>query len=211
MDLNKRRLVAGLLWDAGLPAVVFYLCRVLGLDALPALAAGGLAALARVAYVAVVRRRLDGLAALVSAAFLLLLAVSLLTGDPRILLAKESILAGAAGLLLVGSCLIGRPLVYALIRRLNAADDAARVRLEERWRGDPAFRRQFFVLSMVIGGGLLLDAAVRVVLLSLLPVDTMAGLSTALHVATVVLLAAWVMWYRRRRVQRVAAEASHAR
>ncbi|MET8864907.1 hypothetical protein ABZW11_18370 [Nonomuraea sp. NPDC004580] len=47
--------------------------------------------------------RLDGLAALVSATFVLLLAASLLTGDPRILLAKESILAGAAGLLLLSN------------------------------------------------------------------------------------------------------------
>jgi hypothetical protein len=211
MHMDNRRLVAGLLWDAGLPAVVFYLCRALGMEALPALAAGGLAALIRVAYVAVVRRRLNGLAALVSVIFLLLLAVSLLTGDPRILLARESVLAGAAGLLLVGSCLIGKPIVYALIRRLNAADDAARVRLEERWHADPAFRRHFFVLSMVIGAGLLLDAVARVVLVYLLPIDTMAGLSTALHVVTVVLLAVWVMWYRRRRIQMAVAEVSRAR
>ncbi|MEV4569198.1 hypothetical protein AB0K12_35970 [Nonomuraea sp. NPDC049419] len=53
-------------------------------------------------YVAVVRRRLNGLAALVSVTFVVLLVASLLT-EARILLAKESILTGAAGLRLVGS------------------------------------------------------------------------------------------------------------
>ncbi|MFB9469763.1 VC0807 family protein [Nonomuraea salmonea] len=195
--MDKRQLIKDLLWDVGLPTVVFYLCRALGLEALPALAVGGLAALARVGYVAVVRRRLNGLAALVSATFVLLLAASLLTGDPRILLAKESILAGAAGLLLVGSCVVGRPIVYAVIRRLDDAE-----RWEERWRTEPALRRHFTTLSLVMGTGLLLDAVVRGVLICLLPIDTMAGLSMALHVATLALLAVWVLWYRGRRVTR---------
>ncbi|WP_345408018.1 hypothetical protein [Nonomuraea salmonea] len=39
-------------------------------------------------------------------------------------------------------------------------------------------------------------------LICLLPIDTMAGLSMALHVATLALLAVWVLWYRGRRVTR---------
>ncbi|MEU8399562.1 VC0807 family protein [Nonomuraea sp. NPDC048892] len=207
--MDKRKLIVGLLWDAGLPTAVFYLCRALGLDPMPALIAGGLAALARVGYVAVVRRRLNGLSALMAATFLLLLVVSALTGDPRVLLAKESILTGAAGLLLVGSCALGRPVLFALVRRLGAGGDEAPGRWEERWRTEPALRRQFYLLSLVTGSGLLLDAVVRVVLVYLLPIDTMAGLSTALHVTTLVLLGGWVTWYRRRRVQAAHPVAGH--
>ncbi|MFI7135810.1 VC0807 family protein [Nonomuraea sp. NPDC050153] len=202
--MDKRKLIVGLLWDVGLPTVVFYLCRALGIEPLPALAVGGLSALARVGYVAIVRRRLDGLAAFMSAAFAVLLVASLLTGDPRILLAKESILSGAAGLLMVGSCAIGRPILYAVVRRVNAGNDEALARWEERWRTQPSLRRHFLVLSMVLGGVLLAESVLRLVLIYLLPIDTMAGLSTGLHVVTLALLAGWALWYRRRRAMQVA-------
>ena len=39
--MDKRKLVRALLWDVGLPAVVYYGGRALGYDVLPALAAGG--------------------------------------------------------------------------------------------------------------------------------------------------------------------------
>ena len=118
-----RKLLIGSLWDVGLPAVAYYGARVLGYDVLPALAAGGVAALLRVAFVAVVRRTLDGVGALVGATFALLLVVSLFPGDPRVLLARESVLSGAAGLLLVGSCAIGRPLIYTAARKVNAGKE----------------------------------------------------------------------------------------
>jgi hypothetical protein len=203
--VNNRALLVGLLWDVGLPAVVFYLCRAVGVDVLPALAAGGLAALIRVGWVAAVRRRLDGLAALVGLSFALLLVVSLLTEDPRILLARESILSGVAGLLLVGSCLIGRPVLYALARRLNTGKDELLAQWDERWRTQPSFRRHFVVLSAVFGGVLLTESTVRLLLIYLLPADVAADFSPALHVGAVALLVCWALWYRGRRRRATAA------
>ena len=203
--MDKRKLIMGLLWDVGLPAVVFYVSRALGFGVLPALAAGGLAALIRVGCVATVRHRLDGLAALVGISFVLLLIVSSLTGDARILLARESILSGAAGLLLVGSCAIGRPVLYALVQRLNAGKDELLAQWDARWRTQPSFRRHFVLLSMVFGGVLLTESTVRVLLIYLLPIDVVAGLSLALHVGTIALLVCWALWYRGRRQRAVAA------
>jgi hypothetical protein len=203
--MDKRKVIVGLLWDVGLPTVVFYACRALGVDALLALTAGGLAALIRVACVAAFRRRLDGLATLVSASFLLLLVVSLLTGDPRILLARESIVSGATGLLLVGSCMIGRPVLYAAARRLNAGKGELVAQWDERWRTEPSFRRHFVLLSAVLGGVLLTESIVRLVLIYLLPIEVMAGVSTALHVGTIALLVGWALRYRGRRQHAVAA------
>ena len=202
--MDKRKLLRGLLWDVGLPAVVYYAGRGLGYDVLPALAAGGGAALIRVAFVAVVHRRLNGLGALVGASFALLLVLSLLTGDPRILLARESVLSGAAGLLLVGSCLAGRPLIYTLA--LNAGKPELLAEWDERWRTQPQFRRRFLKLSAVVGGVLLADAIVRLVLVYLLPVDVMANLSPVLHVGSLAVLVGWGLWYRKR-----ALEQAHAR
>lgn len=202
--MDRRRLITGLVWDVGLPAVVYYGCRALGVDALLALAAGGLAALIRVGYVAALRRRLDGLGVFVGVSFVLVLAVSLLAGDPRVLLARESILSGAAGLVLVGSCLIGRPVLYAVARRLYTGKDDVLAQWDQRWRTQPSFRRHFMLLSAVLGAVLVTESAVRLVLIYLLPVDVMAGLSTALQIGTVALLVGWGLWYRARR-QRAAA------
>jgi hypothetical protein len=204
--MDKRKLLRGLLWDVGLPAVVYYGGRALGYDVLPALATGGGAALIRVAFVAVVHRRLNGLGALVGASFALLLVLSLLTGDPRILLAGESVLSGAAGLLLVGSCLAGRPLIYTPARKLNAGKPELLAEWDECWRTQPQFRRRFLKLSAVIGGVLLADAIVRLVLVYLLPVDVMANLSPVLHVGSLAVLVGWGLWYRKRAV-----EQAHAR
>ncbi len=203
--MGKRKFLLGLLWDVGLPAVVYYAGRALGYDVLPALAAAGVAALIRVAFVAVVHRRLDGLGALVGATFAVLLVASLLTGDPRILLARESLLSGAAGILLVGSCLIGRPLVYTLARKVNAGKPELLAEWDERWRSHPRFRRRFMMLSAVIGGVLLADAIVRLVLVYLLPVDVMANLSPVLHVVSLAVLVGLGLWYRKRAVERARA------
>lgn len=202
--MDKRTLVAGLLWDVGLPVVVFCACRAFDMAALLALAAGGVAALVRVGWVAFLRRRLAGLAAIVSVSFVLLLVVSLLTGDARVLLARESILTGAAGLVLLGSCVLGKPVLFLLVRRLNAGKEDALARLDERWRTVPSFRRQFFGLSAVFGGVFLAESILRVVLIYLLPIDAMAVVSPALQLGTVAVVVLWALWYRGRR-QRAAA------
>lgn len=197
--MDRRRLITGLAWDVGLPVVVYYGCRAFGVDALLALAGGGLAALMRVGCVAALRRRLDGLGAFVGVSFVLVLVVSLLAGDPRVLLARESIMSGAAGLVLVGSCVIGRPVLYALARRLYVGKDELLAQWDQQWRTQPSFRRHFILLSAVLGAVLLTESAVRLLLICLLPVDVVAGLSTALHVGTIALLAVWALWYRARR------------
>jgi hypothetical protein len=197
--MDKRALLKGLLWDAGLPAAAYYGCRALGVDVWFALVAGGLAALLRVVYVAATRRRLNGFAALAVAAFALLLTASLLTGDPRILLAKESILSGSIGLVLLGSCLIGRPATYTLVRRANAGKIELLARWDQLWRTQPSFRRVFVLTSIVWGAGLLAEAIIRLPLIYLLPIDLVAGVSTPLQLGTIALLVAWSLWYRRRR------------
>ena len=201
--MDRRGLIVGLLWDVGIPAAVYYGCRAVGVDTWYALAAAGLVALLRVAYVAVARRRLDGVAAVVGGVFALLLVVSAVTGDPRVLLARESIVSGALGLLLLGSLVVGRPVLYALMRRFNAGNAELLARWDQRWRGTPGFRRIFVLTSLVWGVGLLAEALIRIVLIYLLPVDVMAGVSTVLQLATIVLLVGWSLAYRRRRAQAV--------
>ncbi|MGW3570329.1 VC0807 family protein [Streptomyces sp. NPDC000941] len=214
--MDKRAPLMGLLWDIGLPTAAYYVCRWAGVEARLALIAGGVIALARVGFVAVTRRRLDGLGAVVAATFALMLAVSVLTGDPRTLLAREPLVSGSLGLLLLGSCLLGRPVLYSLVRRLNSGKGELLARWDELWRTTPSFRRVFTVMSLVWGAGLLTEAAVRIFLIYLLPIDTAAGTSTLVQLATIALLVGWSLWYRRRRLSTAASnavgtEASRAR
>lgn len=209
-----RKHLIGLLWDLGLPLVVYYAGRILGYDVLPALAAAAGAALVRVAVIAVVQRRLNGLAAFVGGTFAVLLVISLLTGDPRILLAKESVLSGAAGLLLLGSVLLGRPLVYSLARKANAAKPELLAEWDDRWRDQPTFRRHFTTLTAVFGTVLLADAIIRLILVYTLPVNTMANLSPVMHVAALGILIAWSLWYRnhrQRELEQAGARSGHQR
>ncbi|MEJ3749081.1 VC0807 family protein [Actinomycetes bacterium KLBMP 9797] len=179
----------------------------LGVDAWLALVCGGTTALLRVGYVAVTRRRFAGLAALVVAAFTLLLAASLLTGDPRILLTRESMLSGSLGLVLLGSCAFRRPVMYSFMRRVNSGNAALLARWDELWRTQPPFRRVFTLMSAVWGAGLLAEAIVRIPLIYLLPIDAAAGVSTLLQLGTIGLLVGWSLWYRGRRLRTAAAKA----
>jgi len=197
--MDKRTLITGLAWDIALPAVVFYVLDAAGVDTALALAAGGAAALLRVAAVATVHRRLDGVAAVVAAGFVLVLVVSLITGDPRVLLVRESLLTGALGLLLVGSCAIGKPALYALVRRAHSGNRAMLAHLAQRWHDDPGFRARFTLPSLVIGGVLLVESVARIVLICTLPLEVMPGVSTGLHLGAIAILVVFAMWLRNRR------------
>ncbi len=205
--MDKRAPLMGLLWDIGLPTAVYYVCRGAGVEVRLALITGGAIALARVGFIAASRRRLDGLGAVVAVTFALVLAVSAFTGDPRILLVREPLVSGSLGLLLLGSCLLGRPVLYGLVRRLNSGKGELLARWDELWRTEPSFRRVFTMMSLVWGAGLLTEAVLRISLIYLLPVDTAAGTSTLVQLATVVLLGGWSLWYRRWRLRTAASSA----
>ena len=59
-------------------------------------------------------------------------------------------------------------------------------------------RRMFRRSAVVWGVGLLLEAAVRIPLIYLLPIDVMVGLSTAMMVTVIVGLSVWNGWYGKR-------------
>ncbi|MEU7852733.1 VC0807 family protein [Nonomuraea sp. NPDC049141] len=205
--MNRSTLLKTLLPDVALPIAVYYACRRFGVDEQVALLLGAAAALVRVLLVAAVRRRFNGLAALVCGGFAIGLLLAFLTGDPRFVLAKESILSGSLGLLLLGSCLVGRPLMYALMRRLTADNPQKLAEWERLWHSAPEFRRLFRTLTLVWGVGLLAEAIIRIPLIYRLPLDVMTGLSTVLQLATFALLIGWSLLYRQRRM----AKAAHSR
>ncbi|GAA2760448.1 VC0807 family protein [Actinopolymorpha rutila] len=193
-----REILLGMVWDVVPSIAAYYACRALGASPYASLLAGTLVAGIRVAYVAIRARTFDAFAAFMVAIFGFGLVMSFVTGDERFLLAKESFGTGAAGLAFLGSCFVGRPLIFYAARRFSARTEAARAGWEDMWHSSPGFRRTFVVLSAGWGVGLLVEATLRVILVYLLPVDVMAGLSSVLGIAGFAVLLTWNMWYIKR-------------
>ncbi|MGH3571052.1 MAG: VC0807 family protein [Pseudonocardiaceae bacterium] len=187
-----------MLLDVGLPLLAYYGLHAVGVGDYRALLAGTVVAGLRVAFVALHNRRLDGFAAFLMAVFAVGLALSFATGDARFMLAKDSVGTAVAGLIFLGTCVVGRPMMFYAAQRLSATTSEKRELWNSLWQTKPAFRRGFRLMSVVWGVGLLVEAAVRIPLIYLLPIQVMVGLSTMLQAAAFSLLMTWNMWYGKR-------------
>jgi hypothetical protein len=188
-------LLRNLGWDVGLPVVTYYALHFLGASDWMALLAGSLAAGTRIVWPAVRDRTLNLFASVMLATFLIGLALAFVSGDPRFLLLKGSIVTGSIALGFLVSTALGRPLTLAASQAWNPAHAAA---IAAEYRDDPRVRRGHRTCSLVWGCGLLAEALIRIPLIYLLPISVMVGLSTALTVTAFVLLTAWMIGYLRR-------------
>lgn len=199
---DPRTVIRSLIWDVGAPILVYYPLRLLGVSVVLALAAAAAVAVGRIGYVALRDRRFDGFAALMAAMFGIGLVLTLATGDPRVILAKDSVVTGVLGLTFLGSCVVGRPLMHALARRMLPPERQAEA--DARLDTDPRYRSRLVTMSAVWGVILLAEALVRVVLVYTLPVDLMFGLSHVLQFTAVGLAVLWSFLYGRRAKRRAA-------
>jgi len=194
-----RRMVGSMVWDVGLAVVAYYGARALGCSDYVALLAGTVTSAARITWVAVRDRRLDAFAGFLLVLFGVGLALTFVTGDARFVLAKDSVTSGVAGLLFLGSCLIGRPLTFYAAQRFAGPAGAAELRAKAA--ADPAVRRRFTVMSVIWGAGLLTEALLRIPLAYLLPLDVAVGASSLLMAAAYTILIGWTIHSARRNDQ----------
>ena len=183
------RLITTLAWGLAAPIAGFYLLRALGIDPLVALLAGAAATLLGLVVRLVRTHRLDGLSAMFGTLTLLSIAVSLLDGSPRFLLAKDGLITAAAGLWFLTSLrhsdrpaglLFGRPLMEPIMPTRRDWD--------ELWQHEHVFRRCWQVITAVWAVTLFADAIVRVVTAYTLPTDVVPGLNGALWIGLVIVL-----------------------
>lgn len=185
---GRARLARSLFIEVGLPVVGYYGARLVGLHDYAALLVATLLSGARLALVGLRDRRLDPFALFMLVLFGAGLALSFVAGDARVLLVKDVATGALAGLLFLGSCVVGRPMTYYAAVRFAGPEDAERIRAG--W-AHPKARRAFTRMSLVWGCGLLADAVVRIAAIYLLPIDLAVGLSTALMVVSFAVLIAW--------------------
>ena len=184
-----------LLWDVGLSLATYYGLRALGIGAYVSLMVATCTAGIRVLYVVARQRKFDGFAAVMLVSFGIALALSMINGDARFLLSKDSYATAACGLVFLGSCAIGRPLMFYLARRIAAPQQEDRQRWNNELSQRRGFAHLFTVMSVVWGVGLLAHAAISIALIYLLPIDVTAGVSTLVGLAGIAALALWSLWY----------------
>lgn len=133
-----------------------------------------------------IERKLNVLAGLMLAVNLAGIAVSLLTGDPRAMIAKDSLISSVIALAILASVLMRRPLMSAGLQPYLTRGVAERTAAWHRLAACSArFRRLELTFSAIWGVVLLADCVARVVGAYTLPVATMVWLGTVLTLGAV--------------------------
>ncbi|MFE7705209.1 VC0807 family protein [Streptomyces sp. NPDC057486] len=179
--------VLPLLVDVGVPLVSYYALKAAGTGTFAALAWSSVVPVVRTVWGVARRRRLNGLAALMVTVNVVGLLTSLMVGDPRLMLAKDSGVSSIIGLVVLVSAWKGQPMMSAAVRPWLVKGDAAKDTAWQRLSAESAaFRRAEARFSAVWGAALLGECVVRTVGAYTVPVETMVWLGTVIMVATMV-------------------------
>ncbi|MFD5726305.1 VC0807 family protein [Streptomyces sp. NPDC058368] len=177
-----------LLVDVALPLAAYYGLKAAGLGTFGALAWSSVVPAVRTVWGAVRERRLNGLAALMVSVNAVSLLLGLVSGDPRLMLLKDSAVSSVIGLTFLVTAVRGRPMLSAGLRPWLTRGEAAKTAAWERLSaGSPAFHRAEIRFSAVWGCALLTECAVRAVGAYTVPVETMVWAGTVLMVASMFL------------------------
>jgi hypothetical protein len=164
----------GVLLDIAPPLIAYYGLRATGTSEYVALLSATALSGSRVVYGAMRTRRIDPFACYLLLTFGLSLAVGLATTDPKLLLAGNTLVNGVGGLVFLVSCVIGTPLTQVVAARARPTSEQ--------------HRQVHVLLSAMWGTGLLLEVAVRLIIISRLSVDAANGVTTAISLSTTGLL-----------------------
>lgn len=174
----RRRFATTTLLDVAAPLAVFYGLRLAGVNQWWALIIGGAIPLLRVGYGAIRRRRLETAGTFTLTVLLIGTGIGLLTGDPRLLLARESYLTAVVGAWILATLLTARPFLLAATIPLLPAKTAEE--WHQDWHSNGIFRRTIRLMTAGWGLAFLLDAIARVIMAYTLPLDWVPGLSVVL-------------------------------
>lgn len=175
-----------LLIDVALPLGSYYVFReAFGMSTFAALAWSSVGPALRTVWSLVRKRSANGLALLILTVNVVGLALSFVSGDPRLMLAKDGAVSSTVALGILVSVALGRPMMTEGVKPFLVKGDPAR---EGAWQrltsgaaaGSAVFRRKERAFSLVWGVALLLECAARVVGAYTLPVDTMVWLGGVL-------------------------------
>ncbi|ODU04857.1 MAG: hypothetical protein ABS81_08985 [Pseudonocardia sp. SCN 72-86] len=206
-DAGLRRVVRAnvlaVVFEVAVPMALFYGLRAAGVSQWWALMAGVLVAAPFAVWTIVRNRRVDLIALVTLSVLVLSVVLGLLSDDPRTLAIREgwtAALGGLFGAWMLVTVVVGRPAQLTLGRTIaeikRGAEGAAA--WAARWDTDARFRHGLRVNTAVWGAVLLVNAAVHVVLVYLLPIDLISLVTTVVWFASLGCLIAWHVWYIRK-------------
>lgn len=177
---------APLIVDVAVPLGVYYLAKeAFGTSTFAALVCSSVVPAVRTGWGLVKERVLKGLPLLILVVNLAGLALSFVSGDPRLMLAKDGAVSSVVGIGILVSVWLGRPMMSEGIRPFLVQGDGRR---EAAWgrlaRGEGGaavgFRAKERLFSVIFGTVLLVECVVKVVGVYTLPVSVMVWLGSVL-------------------------------
>lgn len=185
--------------DIVVPIAVFYGVRGAGGSVWLALVLGAVAPAAGAVAGLVRGRRPDTMGVMILATLALSAGLSLLTGSPRVLLARDGLLTGAWAAYMYLSLLGRRPATFVVSRpllegrRVYAPAQRRWIRPAERtwdelWDQVPRFRSIWRVCTIIWGTAILADGVARLLMAYALPVGVVPALGGALWPVTFIVL-----------------------
>jgi hypothetical protein len=173
--------------DVGIPLGTYYLLHgAFGLSLWLSLALSSVGPAIRAVAGLAADRKLNVLAALMIAVNLAGIVVSFLTGDPRAMIAKDSLVSSVIAFAILASVAARRPLMSAGLKPFMTKGTPERTAAWDRLSaGCARFRRLELLFSAIWGFALLADCIARLVGAYTLPVTTMVWLSTVMVLGAV--------------------------
>ncbi|MEC3918344.1 VC0807 family protein [Nocardia sp. CDC160] len=193
----RKHIARQLLLELILPLGAYYGLRAAGVNPWAALVAPALLTLGFLAYDGLRHRRVDGVALFTLLMIVVGTAVSVVTGDPRTLLVRDSWLFGAIGVWILATLFTQRPMMRSVARTIVTVKigEAGYREWDARWDNDSRFRHNLRVLSAVWGAGFALDAVIRIVVAYSLPLDAIPLVTTLQWLAVLAVLISFHIVY----------------
>ncbi|PXX60953.1 hypothetical protein DFR70_109144 [Nocardia tenerifensis] len=176
----RRHLLRQLLLELVIPLGGYYALRAAGVNPWLALIAPALLIVGLLAYHGIRERRVDAFALFTLSMIVVGTVMTLVTGDPRTLMVRDSWIFGVLGLWVLATLATQRPFIRTTARAIVTAKigEEGYREWDARWDSDSRFRGQLRLLTAVWGAAFVLDALVRVVLAYTLPLDAIPLVST---------------------------------
>ncbi|GAA0663573.1 hypothetical protein GCM10010193_13740 [Kitasatospora atroaurantiaca] len=175
--------------DIAVPLITYYAAHsVFGLSLVASLTLSSVVPAVRTVHQLLRERSLNALAVLMLVVNVAGIGLSMLAGDPRLMLAKDGAVSSVIGVSILVSAFAGRPMMTAGLRPFIVKGQAAR---SAAWDGlaatSAAFRRQERNFSLAWGSVLVTECAARVIGAYTVPLETMVWLGTVFLVGAIVM------------------------
>ncbi|WP_290059648.1 VC0807 family protein [Amycolatopsis solani] len=174
--------------EIAVPIGVYYGLHALGASVFLSLALSGVVPLARTLYQFAKYRTLNGLALVVLVTNVVGMLLTFVSGDARMMIAKDSIGSGITGLVILVSAFTAAPIMTKTIQPFLTRGKAENEAAWDRLAGTAKFLGIMRRTSVIWGIGFVLESAARVIGAFTLPIETMVWLSTVIFVSTFAVL-----------------------